>query len=175
MIEPFAAVKLPVLMVPVLKLPVLKLAAVKFVMRPFAAVKFVAPIVPAVMLPAVRLEIVAFAAVKFVIVPLAAVKFVTDAVDEVNPTELNAVNDPTVRLLTLKLLIDAVPIRGQFRVEFPGRPSPHCSTLTVPFANALCIGSVITNPELNNSVAKTPLILVCVVLCVVLMFVMSRP
>ena len=148
---------------------------VKLVIEPFAAVKLVAPIVPAVILPAVKLVIVPLAAVKFVIVALAAVKFVTDAVEEVNPTELNAVKDPTVRLLTLKLLIDAVPIRGQFSVELPGRPSPHCNTLTVPFANALCIGKVITNPELTNSVAKTLLILVCVAFCVVLIFVMSRP
>jgi hypothetical protein len=135
------------------------------VIEPLTAVKFVVPIVPAVMLPAVR----------FVIVALAAVRFVIEAVLEVNPTELKAVRDPTDRLLTLKLLMDAVPISGQLSVEFPGSPSPHCSTLTVPFANALCNGNVITNPELMSKVAKTPLILVCVVLGVVVIFVMSNP
>jgi hypothetical protein len=189
-IEPFAAVKLPVLMVPVLKLPVLKLAVVKFVMLPLVAVKFAVLIVPDVKLvieplvavkrvvlivPDVRFVIEPLVAVKFAVLIVPAVRFVIEPVVEVNPVELNAVKDPTVRLLTLKLLMDAVPITGQLSVEFPGRPSPHCNTLTVPFANAFCIGSVITNPELTNNVAKIPLILVCVVLGVVLIFVMSNP
>lgn len=159
-IEPLAAVKLPVLRLAVVKFVTVPLAAVKLVIVAFAAVKFV---------------IVAFAAVKFVIVALPAVKLAVELLVEVTITELITVKVPTVKALTLKLVTDDVAVGEQLTVEFPARPSPHCNTLSAPFANAFCRGSVITNPELTSKVAKTLLILVVVVLGVVLIFVISRP
>jgi hypothetical protein len=138
------------------------------VIEPFVAVKLVVLTVPVDRLATPKVPVVMLPVDKLVAVIVPAVKLVT-----VNRV---AVMLPIVMVSPASQLSTKVaPPPAKLTLALP-MTEKHVAVLAAAGAAcAFCIGNVITNPELTNSVAKTLLILVCADRCVVVILDIFSP